>query len=60
MGPQQFNGVVQNNYQNPMPPQFGPPNQQFNPVMMNNGNMQVYNSMPQVNELCTPTVGKLN
>ncbi len=53
MGPQQpFNGVVQNNYQNPMPPQFVPSAQQFNPVMMNNGNMQPYNSMPQVSKIC--------
>jgi hypothetical protein len=49
MGPQQFNGVIQNGYQNSMPQQFGTPNQQFNPAMMNNANMQTYNNMPQVN-----------
>jgi hypothetical protein len=52
MGPQAFNGVVQNNYPNPMQSQFIPPAPQFNPGMpmngMNNGNMQVYNTMPQV------------
>jgi hypothetical protein len=52
MGPQQpFNGVVQNNYQNPMPPQFVPSAQQFNPVMMNSGNIQPYNNMPQVSKI---------
>lgn len=47
IGPQPFNGGVQGNYQNPMPPQFGPPNPQFNPGMMGNPGMQ-YNNMPQV------------
>jgi hypothetical protein len=46
MGPHQFNGSIQGNYQNPMPPQFGSPNPQFNPGMVNPG-MQ-YNNMPQV------------
>jgi hypothetical protein len=47
--PQQFNGSgVQGNYQNPMPQQFGPPNQQFNQVMMNNPGVQTYSNMPQV------------
>jgi hypothetical protein len=50
MVPQQFNGVVQNGYQTTIPQQFGPQNQPFNPVMMNNGNIQTYNNMPQVNE----------
>jgi hypothetical protein len=45
--PQQFNGGIQGNYQNPMPPQFGSPNLQFNPGIMNNPGMQ-YNNMPQV------------
>jgi hypothetical protein len=49
MGPQPFIAPVQNAYQNPMPPQFTPPPQQFNSAMMNNGNLQAYNSMPQVN-----------
>jgi hypothetical protein len=56
MGPQPFNGVVQNNYPNPMQTQFIPPAPQFNPGMpinnMNGGNMQsnmpMYNPMPQV------------
>jgi hypothetical protein len=56
MGPQPFNGVVQNNYPNPMQSQFIPPAPQFNPGMpinaMNGGNMQVYNNMPQVNDIC--------
>lgn len=48
MGPQQFNGGVQgSNFQNLMTPQFGSPNPQFNPGMMNNPGMQ-YNNMPQV------------
>jgi hypothetical protein len=50
IGPQPFIAPVQNTYQNPMPPQFTPPPQQFNSAMMNNGNLQTYNSMPQVNE----------
>ena len=48
MGPQQFNSATPNNYQNPIPPQFGPPPQQFNPAMMNSSTMQSYNNMPQV------------
>ena len=48
MGPQQFSGAVQNNFQNPMPQHFGPPSQQYPAPMMNPGNMQPYNSMPQV------------
>ncbi|TVY38651.1 R3H domain-containing protein, partial [Lachnellula occidentalis] len=48
VGPQPFNGAVQGNYQQSMPPQFGPPNPQFNPGQMNNGNMQVYSNGPQV------------
>ena len=54
MAPQQFNGAVQNNYQTPMSQQYGQPNQQFNPIMMNNGNMQPYNTMPQVSKLYNP------
>ncbi|CAD6445290.1 70c514b8-d18e-4d6f-9bf4-1db0f35ad1e3 [Sclerotinia trifoliorum] len=46
MGVQQYNGVMPNNYQNQMQPQFVPPPQPFNPAMMNNGNMQSYNNMP--------------
>jgi hypothetical protein len=49
MGPQQFNGGVPNPYQNQMPQQFGPPNQQFNPTMMPNPNAQPYSNIPQVN-----------
>jgi hypothetical protein len=54
MGPQPFNGAVQGNYQNSMPPQFGPPNPQFNPGMISNPGMQ-YNNMPQVRSIrqCT-------
>jgi hypothetical protein len=51
VGPQPFNGPVQNTYQHPMPAQFGPPTQQFNTGQMNNGNMQAYNNMPQVSGL---------
>jgi hypothetical protein len=47
MVPPVFNGGVQGSYQTPIPPQFGPPNQQFNPAMMGNPSMQ-YNSMSQV------------
>lgn len=48
MTPQPFNGgAVQGIYPNPIPPQFGPPNPQFNSGMMGNPGMQ-YNSMPQV------------
>jgi hypothetical protein len=47
MGSQQYSGVVQNGYANSMPQQFATPNQQFNPAMMNNANMQGYN-MTQV------------
>lgn len=55
VGPQPFNGPVQNTYQHPMPAQFGPPTQQFNPGQMNNGNMQAYNNMPQVSSLVIRT-----
>jgi hypothetical protein len=48
MGPQPFSGAVQNNYQTPIPPQFVQPTSQFNPSMMDNGSMQVYNGIPQV------------
>ncbi|TAQ90166.1 hypothetical protein B7494_g1470 [Chlorociboria aeruginascens] len=44
IGLQQFNGAVQNNFQNPIVPQYGPPHQPFNPAMMNNGNLQQYNN----------------
>ncbi|KAF4628086.1 hypothetical protein G7Y89_g10070 [Cudoniella acicularis] len=47
VAPQPFNGPVQNLYQNPMPPQFTAPAQQFSSSSMNNGNMQVYNPVPQ-------------
>jgi len=58
MGPQQFNGVVQNNYPTPMQqPQFMPPTQQFNAGMpisnMNSGSIPGYSAMPQVN-MSTP------
>jgi hypothetical protein len=46
--PQQFNGGVQTNYQSPMTQQFVPPNQPYPQVMMNNGNIQAYNNVPQV------------
>ncbi|ATZ49431.1 hypothetical protein BCIN_04g05820 [Botrytis cinerea B05.10] len=45
MGVQQYNGVMPNNYQNQMQPQYAPPPQPFNPAMMSNGNMQPYNNM---------------
>jgi len=51
VGPQPFNGPVPNTYQHPMPAQFGPSTQQFNPGQMSNGNMQAYNNMPQVGGL---------
>ena len=47
IGPQQFNGGIQGNYQSPMHPQYGSPNPQFNTGVLNNPAMQ-YNSMPQV------------
>lgn len=49
VAPQQFNVVPQNGYQTSIPQQqFGAPNQQYNPNMVNAANMQGYNSMPQV------------
>lgn len=51
MVPQQFGGVVQNNFQPNMPQQFNPQNQSFNPTIMANGNMQTYSNMPQVNSV---------
>jgi hypothetical protein len=56
MAPQTFNGVVSNNYPNPLQTQFIPPAPQFPQGMpinnMNNGSMQsnmpVYNPMQQV------------
>jgi hypothetical protein len=49
IGPQQFNVVAPNGYQNSVPQQqFGVPNPQFNSTVMTNANMQVYNNMPQV------------
>lgn len=68
MGPQPFNGVVQNNYLNPMQTQFIPPAPQFNPGMainnMNSGNMQsnmpMYNPMPQVIHICPISGEQLN
>lgn len=52
MGVQPYNGVMPNNYQNQMQPQYVPPPQPFNPNMMNNGNMQSYNNMPpQVSQI---------
>lgn len=50
MVPQPFNGAVQNGYQ-PMPQQFGPQSQPFNPAMMNNGNMQTYANTPPVSSV---------
>ena len=47
MGAQQYNSATQGGYANSMPQQFATPNQQFNPAIMNNANMQGYN-MPQV------------
>ncbi|KAM3074655.1 hypothetical protein ACMFMG_008083 [Clarireedia jacksonii] len=47
MGVQQYNGVVQGNYQNQIQPQFVPPPQQFNPTLMSNGSMQSYSNIPQ-------------
>lgn len=47
--PQPFNGAVQNTYQTAIPTQFPvpAPAQQFNPPTMGNGNMQVFNPVPQ-------------
>jgi hypothetical protein len=51
MGPQPpFNGpaTVQSGYQNQIPQQFAPQNPQFNPGIMNNGGIQNYNNLSQV------------
>ncbi|RDL37880.1 R3H protein [Venustampulla echinocandica] len=47
MPPQTFNGTGQNMYHTSVPPQFNGPPQQFNPTAVSNGNMQVYNNIPQ-------------
>jgi hypothetical protein len=48
MAPQPFNGMVQGPYPGTVPAQYTVPNQQFNPNPISSGNMQVYNTIPQV------------